>query len=120
MHKAVKVVCTGRPHHSPVWKMHSGSQDWAKALSAQQNLAHLIEYDVEDCFLNIPREVVLPTLEFWLNFEFKRRRAVAILQSSRTASQKTLLAVLLDTLPGDLRRNCASSSVVRTGQRLAV
>ena len=54
--------------------MHAGAQDWLAMLSEQRTATHLVEYDVEDCFLNTPRELVMPALQLWLNFAFKRRR----------------------------------------------
>ena len=74
MAEATKVVRDQRPDHLPVWKMHCGSLEWLNLLSRQRELTHLIEYDVEDCFLNTPRGLVVPALDFWLSFDFQRRR----------------------------------------------
>ena len=53
--------------------MHAGAQEWLGLLSKATNLTHIIEYDVEDCFLNTPRDLVLPALRYWLSYPFGRR-----------------------------------------------
>ena len=32
------------------------------------------EFDVEDCFLNTPREMVMEALTFWMSYQFRRTR----------------------------------------------
>ena len=81
--EATQVVRQRRSHHLPVWMMHSGAQEWLGLLSKAPNLTHIIEYDVEDCFLNTPRSLVLPALQFWLSYPFKRRRVVQFFAISK-------------------------------------
>ena len=63
--------------------MHAGAQEWLSLLSKECDLTHLIEYDVEDCFLNTSRPLVLPALQFWLTYPFARRRAVRFFAISK-------------------------------------
>ena len=71
---ASNICHQARPHHLPIWRMHKGVQQWLALLSERQDLAELLEFDVEDCFLNTPRELVLQALHYWLSFPFSRRR----------------------------------------------
>ena len=64
---------------------------WLKLLSGQQGLSHLVKYDVEDCFLNTPRGLVLPALDFWLNYDFKRRRAVRYFAISKDGKSEDFI-----------------------------
>ena len=86
-----KVVRQRRAHHLPVCQMHHGSLEWLCLLSRQQQLTHLIEYDVEDCFLNTPRSLVLPALDFWLNFDFKRRRGAQYFAISKDGKSEDFI-----------------------------
>ena len=70
---ASNVCHQARPHHLPIWRMHKGVQQWLAMLGARQDLEELLEFDVEDCFLNTPRELVLQALRYWLSFPFSRR-----------------------------------------------
>ena len=45
-------------------------------LSGRADVKQLVEFDVEDCFLNTPRELVMLSLQFWLTYPFKRRRTL--------------------------------------------
>ena len=54
--------------------MHKGVQQWLGMLGARRDVEELLEFDVEDCFLNTPRELVLQALAHWLSFPFTRRR----------------------------------------------
>ena len=73
MQIATKAVTERRLGHLPVWQMHAGAQKWLALLSKQCNITHLIEFDVEDCFLNTPRQLLLTALHFWLDLAFVRR-----------------------------------------------
>ena len=53
-----------RPQHLPIWRMHKGVQQWLALLSERQDLAELLVFDVEDCFLNTPKELVLQALQY--------------------------------------------------------
>ena len=45
---------------------------------------HILEYDGEDCFLNTPRHLVLPDLQFlWLSCLFRRRRGIRFFAISK-------------------------------------
>ena len=45
---------------------------------------HIVEYDGEDCFLNTPRHLVLPALQFlWLSCLFRRRRGIRFFAISK-------------------------------------
>ena len=54
-----------------MWQLHRGTADWLKALSSQHSLDStpcvIAEFDVSDCFLNTPREEVIPSLRFWVD-----------------------------------------------------
>ena len=89
--EATKVVRHQRPDHLPVWKMHCGSLEWLNLLSRQRELTHLIEYDVEDCFLNTPRGLVVPALDFWLSFDFKRRRTARYFAISKDGKSEDFI-----------------------------
>ena len=74
------------PTHHPLWELHSGSRDFLIALRRTHNPAAIIEYDVEDCFLNTPQQRVRPAAEYWIAvLQQTRRRALsfAISKDSR-------------------------------------
>ena len=54
--------------------MHQGTRQWLSSLRRSTSLVELIEFDVEDCFLNTPRHLVVPALCFWMEYRFGRRR----------------------------------------------
>ena len=54
------------PQHTPMWKLHEGSKLWVGTLAARPAVRSCAEFDVEDCYLNTTREMVLPALDFWL------------------------------------------------------
>ena len=72
--EAYKVVCAARPHHVPMWQLHHGSRGWLSRIAEQSNVAAVAEFDVEDCFLNSPREEALGAVEFWLHRIPRRMR----------------------------------------------
>ena len=78
-HAVHEVNCT----HLPIWRMHQGARQWLKMLSKESGLTHLAEFDVEDCFLNTPRELVVPALRFWLDYQFKRGRSARFFAISK-------------------------------------
>ena len=53
--------------------MHEGVREWLRLLFSL-GASELVEFDVEDCFLNTPREAVLPALDYWLQHAVRRRR----------------------------------------------
>ena len=53
--------------------MHDGVREWLRLLSSLC-ASELVEFDVEDCFLNTPREAILPALDYWLQHPVRRRR----------------------------------------------
>ena len=63
---AIEVVQRSRPSHVPMWGLHKGTQDFVRRLQAAPETGILVEFDVTDCFLNTPRELVGPALAFWL------------------------------------------------------
>ena len=69
--------------HLPIWRMHHGTHQWLTMLATQNNLQQLVEFDVEDCFLNTPRDLVLPALRFWAEFKFKRGRSARFFAISK-------------------------------------
>ena len=71
---AVAPVKERHPLHLPMWRMHRGASEWLKLLGTQP-VARMAEFDVEDCFLNTPRALVMPALHFWLSFHFRNRRS---------------------------------------------
>ena len=72
---ATKVVRDTRDTHIPIWRMHQGTHQWLEAISESSGNSQLAEFDVEDCFLNTPREMVVPALQFWMDYPFSRKRA---------------------------------------------
>ena len=71
---ATVVVERKHPLHTPMWKLHAGSLAWVSLLSSRTDLVGCAEFDVEDCFLNTPRQLVLDALDFWLQFSASRTR----------------------------------------------
>ena len=70
---AVGAVRERHPQHMPIWKMHRGMQHFLQLLRSKK-ISAMAEFDVEDCFLNTPRALVIPALQFWLAFCFHGRR----------------------------------------------
>ena len=72
---AIPHVCASRSSHTPMWRLHKGTAAWLNSL-AENNVLHslrqLVEYDVADCFLNTPRNLVLRALRYWLDIVRKR------------------------------------------------
>jgi hypothetical protein len=62
------------PLHTPMWKLHAGSLEWVTKLLLHDGLVQCAEFDVEDCFLNTPRELVLAALDFWTSFSLTATR----------------------------------------------
>ena len=73
---ATQVVRDSRQGHVPIWRMHQGTRQWLESLARSGPHVELVEFDVEDCFLNTPRHLVVPALRFWTEFEFGRRRRI--------------------------------------------
>ena len=71
---ALPLVRAKRPQHVPMWQLHSGSREWLARLASRPNIAAVSEFDVEDCFLNTPREEVVGAVEFWLLVVPRRTR----------------------------------------------
>ena len=57
-----------------MWRLHEGSRKWIEELLRARDVVGCAEYDVEDCFLNTPRELVLDALKFWISYQFTRTR----------------------------------------------
>ena len=62
--------------HVPMWKLHEGSRQWIERLRDRPQTAEIVEFDVEDCFLNTPRSLVTRALSLWVSFSFGRGRRV--------------------------------------------
>ena len=62
------------PLHIPMWRLHAGSLAWVTLLCSRADIVGCAEFDVEDCFLNTPRQMVLQALDFWLGFNSSRTR----------------------------------------------
>jgi hypothetical protein len=62
------------PLHTPMWRLHEGSLAWVTLLCSRDDVVGCAEFDVEDCFLNTPRQLVLQALDYWLNFCSSRTR----------------------------------------------
>lgn len=82
---AIPFVNEGRPHHTPIWKMHEGVQRWLALLASPygsddgvgvRRFSGIEEFDVEDCFLNTPKDEVELAVKFWLDKVRKRGRDV--------------------------------------------
>ena len=65
--------------------MHQGTRSWLSSLSGCSSLNELVEFDVEDCFLNTPRHLVVPALRFWLEYPFGRRCQTRFFSISKDA-----------------------------------
>ena len=85
---AAHAVHEAKPSHLPIWRMHQGTHQWLTLLAKQVSLTHLVEFDVEDCFLNTPRELILPALNFWLEYRFKRGRPARFFAISKDAKDE--------------------------------
>ena len=57
-----------------MWQLHSGSREWIARLAKNPDTAAVAEFDVEDCFLNTPRDEVLQAVDFWLQSLPRRTR----------------------------------------------
>ena len=62
-----------------MWELRSGSREWLAVLSSSSVGSYLVEFDVNDCFLNCSQEFVLPALLFWMDelCRFSRSRDYA-------------------------------------------
>ena len=113
--------------------MHSGSQEWLQLLSEDHTLTHIIEYDVEDCFLNTPRHLVIPALQFWLNFPFNRRRTAQYFAISKDNKCEDFIgrpcsshywevsaAVVLAVVQWELRNNSLFEVVSSDGRMIVL
>ena len=56
---------------------------WLQKLSQRLSCSLLLEFDVEDCFLNTPRVLVLQALQYWASFSYRRRRGIAVFAISK-------------------------------------
>jgi hypothetical protein len=63
--------------------MHQGVHDWLAKLPKHPSLAQLVEFDVEDCFLNTPRPLVMEALRYWAEFPYCRRRGAMCFSISK-------------------------------------
>ena len=88
---AAKAVHEAKGTHLPIWQMHHGTRRWLELLAKQSNLSRLVEFDVEDCFLNTPRELVIPALRFWTEFGFKRGRRARYFAISKDSKNEDYL-----------------------------
>ena len=71
---ALAMVRAKRSQHVPMWQLHSGSQEWLARLATCPNVPSGSEFDVEDCFLNMPRAEVVGAVESWLEVVPRRTR----------------------------------------------
>ena len=85
---ATHAVCGAKEKHLPIWRMHQGTHHWLTLLAKQTGLTHLVEFDVEDCFLNTPRELVIPALRFWTDFRFTRGRSARYFSISKDSKDE--------------------------------
>ena len=69
--------------HIPIWRMHQGTHIWLQAIATSRCGAELVEFDVEDCFLNTPRDLVVPALRFWMEYPYARRRQIRFFAISK-------------------------------------
>ena len=82
------VVSGSKPWHTAIWQMHQGVHGWLAKLPQHPGLCELLEFDVEDCFLNTPRPLVLQALTYWMGYSYRRRRGIqsfAISKDSKAA-----------------------------------
>ena len=72
---AIPHVYATQQFHTPMWRLHKGTAAWLRSLARQNGIRpiqQLTEYDVVDCFLNMPRNLVLQAPHYWLNIIRKR------------------------------------------------
>ena len=74
--EAREVVKQKLPSHLPIWQLHSGIKEWLQLLSNNGAGWEYAEYDVADCFLNTPRELVMQALHYWSDYIAMRSRRV--------------------------------------------
>ena len=74
--------------HVPMWKLHEGSRQWIERLRDRPQTAEIVEFDVEDCFLNTPRSLVTRAHSFWVSFSFGRRRRVQFISISKDSHKE--------------------------------
>ena len=60
-----------RTTHVAMWRLHEGSRRWEQ-LVQKPGTKGCAEFDVEDCFLNTPHQVVMEALNFWQSYQFRR------------------------------------------------
>ena len=63
---AKSVVRSKMALHHPLWELHAGTCEFLHSLNVVRNATSVLEYDVEDCFLNTPQAKVRPAVEYWL------------------------------------------------------
>ena len=68
--------------------------------------------DVEDCFLNTPRELVIPTLRFWTEFRLKLGRPARFFAISKDSKNKDYLGRPCSTHFWEL----SSDTVIASGE----
>ena len=80
---ALEMVRARRPLHIPMWRLHTGSRDWLCSIASHKDIVEVGEWDVEDCFLNTPREEVTGSAEFWLEAVPRRTRGQLVFSTSK-------------------------------------
>ena len=75
---ASTAVRSSKPNHVPMCRFHDGCQKWLHQLVLRKGIAGCAEFDVEDCFLNSPRELVLKALDFWMRFQILTHTPAAL------------------------------------------
>ena len=84
---AAAVVSDTRSSHTPIWQMHRGIHAWLAKLPQHSSLRQAVGFDVEDCFLNTPRVLVLQALQYWMEFNYRRRRGVHVFAISKDSNK---------------------------------
>ena len=57
-----------------MWQLHSGNHEWIACLVNQPGTAAVAEFDVQDCFMNTPRDEVPQAVDFRLEALPRRTR----------------------------------------------
>ena len=72
--EARALVVSRRPLHLPMWQMHTGCTDWLQRIGPTNAWWGCDAYDVNDCFLNTPRNEVLDSARFWMAVTAEKSR----------------------------------------------
>ena len=130
---ASTAVRGSKPNHVPMWRLHEGCQRWIQQLVVRKDITGCAEFDVEDCFLNTPRELVLKALNFWMRFQFSRTRQQPFFAISKDSKKEDhrgrpcamhywelSAEEIVDIVEWELRENSTFTVVDAAGERVVL